>query len=94
MNDILNDPEFLEWESNLVGESWADFYVKAKSEAVSERFGEPLRWFRYRPGPNSQSSNTVQPMFDIKRDMQSLNNIEAMTMKFPHRDVDLGDSIL
>lgn len=83
--DLLDDPEFLEWERNQVGEAVAPEYRSRKSKAISHKYNEPLTWFRYLPGPSSPSvSNTVQPMIDLKEDYNISGNpsIDAMIIRF------------
>jgi hypothetical protein len=76
MNPILNDPEFLEWERNQVGELTPERVRERRSDYLSEEFGEPLEWFRYEPGSSSPSSLgfTVQPLMSIKKDRSPIQN--------------------
>lgn len=88
MNPILNDPEFLEWERNQVGEIASERMRERRSNLWSDDFGEPLEWYRYEPGPSSTCSLgfTVQPLMSIKKDMSptrdGVRTSDSMVMIF------------
>lgn len=106
-NDLLQDPEFLEWEAGLVGHESSYRYRNARSRQYSEELGEEVTFFAHRPGPSTVPGsafggigNVIRPMFELKDDSGILrrsennNSIESMTMIFPKNGTGPGDAIL